>query len=133
MSWVGTMIGLPWAGLRMLLVLIISTRASICASMESGTCTAIWSPSKSALKAEHTDRKSTRLNSSHGYISYAVFCLKKKKQLKHEDRNRNQLLIIHRVDRDALRCLRQHKDHRGVVCRDSALLDAYVYTRVHPY
>src|SRR2546429_4543400 len=27
------------------------------------------------------DRKSTRLNSSHGYISYAVFCLKKKKSL----------------------------------------------------
>src|SRR2546429_1557198 len=27
----------------------------------------------------HLDRKSTRLNSSHGYISYAVFCLKKKK------------------------------------------------------
>src|SRR3989449_6313114 len=26
-----------------------------------------------------TDRKSTRLNFSHGYISYAVFCLKKKK------------------------------------------------------
>src|SRR5687768_17889591 len=32
---------------------------------------------------EHAlDRKSTRLNSSHGYISYAVFCLKKKKQKK---------------------------------------------------
>src|SRR2546422_6263629 len=29
-----------------------------------------------------TDRKSTRLNSSHGYISYAVFCLKKKKKRK---------------------------------------------------
>src|SRR2546429_7347609 len=28
-----------------------------------------------------SDRKSTRLNSSHGYISYAVFCLKKKKQV----------------------------------------------------
>src|SRR5205809_5793249 len=27
------------------------------------------------------DRKSTRLNSSHGYISYAVFCLKKKKAI----------------------------------------------------
>src|SRR2546429_1429860 len=27
------------------------------------------------------DRKSTRLNSSHGYISYAVFCLKKKKYI----------------------------------------------------
>src|SRR2546422_8341425 len=29
--------------------------------------------------AHPVDRKSTRLNSSHGYISYAVFCLKKKK------------------------------------------------------
>src|SRR2546422_6102816 len=29
------------------------------------------------------DRKSTRLNSSHGYISYAVFCLKKKKKKKY--------------------------------------------------
>src|SRR2546422_2938020 len=28
------------------------------------------------------DRKSTRLNSSHGYISYAVFCLKKKKNIR---------------------------------------------------
>src|SRR2546429_7308706 len=30
-------------------------------------------------RGSHVDRKSTRLNSSHGYISYAVFCLKKKK------------------------------------------------------
>src|SRR2546422_6758293 len=30
-------------------------------------------------RANCRDRKSTRLNSSHGYISYAVFCLKKKK------------------------------------------------------
>src|SRR2546422_4186967 len=30
-----------------------------------------------------SDRKSTRLNSSHGYISYAVFCLKKKKNHTH--------------------------------------------------
>src|SRR2546429_4488771 len=29
------------------------------------------------------DRKSTRLNSSHGYISYAVFCLKKKHKVAH--------------------------------------------------
>src|SRR2546422_8591881 len=29
---------------------------------------------------QRVDRKSTRLNSSHGYISYAVFCLKKKKK-----------------------------------------------------
>src|SRR2546429_2635178 len=37
------------------------------------------------------DRKSTRLNSSHGYISYAVFCLKKKKKTKnHNCRNRRR-------------------------------------------
>src|SRR5438445_1444245 len=33
--------------------------------------------------AERLDRKSTRLNSSHANISYAVFCLKKKKQISH--------------------------------------------------
>src|SRR2546430_10038879 len=32
------------------------------------------------LKRHHRDRKSTRLNSSHSQISYAVFCLKKKKK-----------------------------------------------------
>src|SRR2546422_4541144 len=31
-------------------------------------------------RVREPDRKSTRLNSSHGYISYAVFCLKKKKK-----------------------------------------------------
>src|SRR2546429_6371957 len=36
--------------------------------------------------AEGVDRKSTRLNSSHGYISYAVFCLKKKKKKKAKQR-----------------------------------------------
>ena len=34
----------------------------------------------SLTTAGSLDRKSTRLNSSHGYISYAVFCLKKKKK-----------------------------------------------------
>src|SRR2546429_4070338 len=37
--------------------------------------------SNGAVTIPPTDRKSTRLNSSHGYISYAVFCLKKKKRL----------------------------------------------------
>src|SRR3712207_7754662 len=35
------------------------------------------------LRARPEDRKSTRLNSSHANISYAVFCLKKKKHDKH--------------------------------------------------
>src|SRR5205085_12381306 len=34
---------------------------------------------------EHGDRKSTRLNSSHSQISYAVFCLKKKKKMRIPD------------------------------------------------
>src|SRR2546422_1819433 len=42
-----------------------------------------WPPSTatgSSRPSAARDRKSTRLKSSHGYISYAVFCLKKKKQ-----------------------------------------------------
>src|SRR2546430_4062770 len=40
-------------------------------------------PSKGAGQARAGDRKSTRLNSSHSQISYAVFCLKKKKNMCH--------------------------------------------------
>src|SRR2546429_3765567 len=39
-------------------------------------------PQPQGVPRPHADRKSTRLNSSHGYISYAVFCLKKKKKQK---------------------------------------------------
>src|SRR5258708_21322122 len=42
------------------------------------------------ISAEEVDRKSTRLNSSHQIISYAVFCLKKKK-------NKNVLISRHRI------------------------------------
>ncbi len=48
------MIGSPFAGDKMLLVDIINARASNCASSVNGTCTAIWSPSKSALNAAQT-------------------------------------------------------------------------------
>src|SRR2546422_5833131 len=37
-------------------------------------------PTQNSFAESQSDRKSTRLNSSHGYISYAVFCLKKKKR-----------------------------------------------------
>src|SRR2546429_6574365 len=40
------------------------------------------------------DRKSTRLNSSHGYISYAVFCLKKKKR---SNSSRYQVITYHKI------------------------------------
>src|SRR2546426_7060255 len=49
----------------------------------------IRSPSASLIRPTMVDRKSTRLNSSHLVISYAVFCLKKKKKI----------LVHHRDDR----------------------------------
>src|SRR2546421_1261867 len=64
--------------------------------------TATRSPSRIASSIEwvmNTDRKSTRLNSSHDQISYAVFCLKKKKKhrlgLTREDTNEtNDRLLL---------------------------------------
>src|SRR2546422_6945312 len=38
----------------------------------------VWTRRRPLWRPWRQDRKSTRLNSSHGYISYAVFCLKKK-------------------------------------------------------
>src|SRR2546429_5117891 len=62
------------------------------------------------------DRKSTRLNSSHGYISYAVFCLKKKKI--------NQMYQTHaglsRPSRScnvSSRCSKETSRHTGVMSR----------------
>src|SRR2546422_2363261 len=43
-----------------------------------GHCPFLSRPDLLAAEQGREDRKSTRLNSSHGYISYAVFCLKKK-------------------------------------------------------
>src|SRR5687768_17923304 len=45
---------------------------------------------EAAARGRRPDRKSTRLNSSHGYISYAVFCLKKKKKKQKNQCNRNK-------------------------------------------
>src|SRR5438309_5523839 len=46
-----------------------------------------------AVRARRSeDRKSTRLNSSHSSISYAVFCLKKKKNVSHLPKNRNNII-----------------------------------------
>src|SRR5256885_9415905 len=60
-----------------------------------------WGGDCAVIAAEHcrTDRKSTRLNSSHLVISYAVFCLKKKKKptLIHMTRNLNDDLRLHQL------------------------------------
>src|SRR2546430_5320112 len=46
------------------------------------TYTVVYQASNKSVKNYFLDRKSTRLNSSHSQISYAVFCLKKKKKNK---------------------------------------------------
>src|SRR2546422_7403540 len=47
------------------------------------------------LRTNDEDRKSTRLNSSHGYISYAVFCLKKKTTIIHKGQKNVTLSRAH--------------------------------------
>ena len=54
MSCEGVRIGLPEDGEKMFDVAIMRSLHSMIASRESGTCTAIWSPSKSALYAVQT-------------------------------------------------------------------------------
>src|SRR5207245_8132068 len=55
-------------------------------------------PNCSFIRRAHSrraDRKSTRLNSSHGSISYAVFCLKKKKKNK-KNTNTKKNIVLHK-------------------------------------
>src|SRR6266436_10408902 len=52
--------------------------AQACARGDQAQAAQLLAEAQELLKSHHRDRKSTRLNSSHGYISYAVFCLKKK-------------------------------------------------------
>src|SRR2546422_7338835 len=49
------------------------------AELQLGDCRLMLADEFPEMDFRSPDRKSTRLNSSHGYISYAVFCLKKKK------------------------------------------------------
>src|SRR5205809_2343285 len=58
---------------------------------------------------EGKDRKSTRLNSSHGYISYAVFCLKKKSLQHVNSESDNRHAISGRENTMAMIC---HGDQR---------------------
>src|SRR5947209_10231533 len=58
-------------------------------SRNTEPCCIAWSRNREGHRPSAAeDRKSTRLNSSHANISYAVFCLKKKK--KHKDNNKSK-------------------------------------------
>src|SRR2546426_10995223 len=59
---------------------ISSTSSSGCAATTRTFCPVCRDDNRSPTRSASADRKSTRLNSSHLVISYAVFCLKKKKR-----------------------------------------------------
>src|SRR6266436_2260476 len=78
---------LPWLVVLFFLMIRLPPRSTLFPyttlfrSNRPGTRPLIWipyGPHSTASVSTMLDRKSTRLNSSHGYISYAVFCLKKK-------------------------------------------------------
>src|SRR2546430_10360605 len=58
------------------------------------------------------DRKSTRLNSSHSQISYAVFCLKKKKKNRLSHSTAHPNYSLHLIASAALYCLLHPASHR---------------------
>src|SRR2546427_860912 len=92
--------------------------------MSSPAASRRWSASRSGLASQVTsprstspkgDRKSTRLNSSHSQISYAVFCLKKKKNTKERASSRlGHLSSTHHNIRIAV-CKRSQLDLKKLV------------------
>src|SRR5687768_18039990 len=84
-----------------------SRQASAAADAASRSVTYSGVPHRSAASTS-TDRKSTRLNSSHGYISYAVFCLKKKKKKKKN--NKKSTMTI----REKLKITRYNKFNQKI-------------------
>src|ERR1039457_6734580 len=63
-----------------------------------------------------SDRKSTRLNSSHLVISYAVFCLKKKQKKKHSVYTNVMLITLPSAARAHARCAYVRVASRGAGC-----------------
>src|SRR5205809_5338689 len=63
------------------------TRSEIATPTSTSPC------SPTSQTRARRDRKSTRLNSSHGYISYAVFCLKKKKKTDIDESSRCSTIL----------------------------------------
>src|SRR2546429_2593587 len=77
---------------------------------------------------QHLDRKSTRLNSSHGYISYAVFCLKKKKKSKQKIPSNDQANYIPPITYSHS-CQCQITEHLRLT--DQRYLKYYIYNSIH--
>src|SRR5712664_4490294 len=68
----------------------------------AGNCSMPSAPGAFGFSAIPTDRKSTRLNSSHDQISYAVFCLKKKK-IKQKQMNKTKKKKKHKQKKKTIK------------------------------
>src|SRR5205809_5815107 len=84
---------------------LFPTRRSSDLETGAGPAILVVQPDLVGAADRHADRKSTRLNSSHGYISYAVFCLKKK--IKHS-------CLITRIA-TPLHCIRPVLPHNSLI------------------
>src|SRR6266542_3331591 len=86
----------------------------------------VWEHRRSA-PPPRLDRKSTRLNSSHGSISYAVFCLKKKIRNHVRANEGNSTLGRLQIARLAqrLRRFRKSRNHEFFFCSDTATAEIY--------
>src|SRR6202046_5907940 len=71
-------------------------------SLRVERCVRVSEPDRDAGSRAGRDRKSTRLNSSHVSISYAVFCLKKKNERAYSDHSRVHVYTHVAIGRDSL-------------------------------
>src|SRR2546422_3856876 len=88
-------------------------------------------------KVREADRKSTRLNSSQGYISYAVFCLKKKKKIIRSAVMNTPLSFRAPLVQDALPCFRNARLAPPIIVASAAVDSLASHTSprrsVYPY
>src|SRR3989449_3381661 len=77
---IAMIIGFAWGGWTTSSTTQTMTKEAVLASQAAICVAQFMKQPNHEKKLKELDRKSTRLNSSHGYISYAVFCLKKKKK-----------------------------------------------------
>src|SRR5205809_1861314 len=76
-------------------------RSGIFTSEDAGATWEVPQDGPANVSVDQLDRKSTRLNSSHGYISYAVFCLKKKTP---SFRRQERFMVLMWIPKSPMRC-----------------------------
>src|SRR5256886_9277688 len=105
-----------------------SVQGMICAAMMADTASAARSICAKLATIVFLDRKSTRLNSSHSQISYAVFCLKKKNKT-HTSHIRTDLIELPTIAPDPSRLLRGGSVQLKTTYRPRLTENAFSHTK----